>query len=253
MPNDNAADCKSASITPGQQPQLDIKVMDRVYNLIRLDNKTYFKLRKNVIFIEDDYEQLDDLADDEELIYSNMAKMYVALKTRFGESGTSYDDWKGSFGFAFLLSFAHDGKEMEYMLNIYNLRSSIEFRLFKLPGADEQNIDRHIYHQPFPDFPRPAIRSVFNYIVGFLSGYFETMEKWYDEPFFQTVASNLIVFGFKDGQFFDEQYEDQEDFEAVVKELKAASDAAMNKSPLANKLVCNNRSGVGTAKTACAD
>ena len=231
MTNDNTVDgnANPALMIPGEQPQLDIVAMGKVYQLTRLDNKTYYQLRKNVISIDDDYEQLSDLAYDEELIYSNMAKMYVALKTRFGESGTSYDDWKGSFGFAFLLSFAHDDKEMEYLLNIYNMRSSIEFRLFKLPGPDVQNINRGILHQPFPDFPRPAIRYVINYIVGFLSGYFESIEKWYDEPFFQRVDSNLIVFGFMDGQFFDDQYENQEDYAAAVEELKARMSASRGK------------------------
>lgn len=205
----------------GTVKPLTIKVMDKVYKLIRLDNSAYYKHRKNAIHIADDYEHLMNLAHDEELIYSHMAKMYVALKTRFGASGTSYDDWKGSFGFAFLLSFTHDGKQMAYLLNIFNMRSGIEFRLLKLPGADEQNIDTHKLHQPFPDFPRESIRSVINYIVGYLSGYFESIEKWYNEPFFQKVDSNFILFGFDDGQFFDDQYETQEDYEAAVEELKA--------------------------------
>lgn len=217
------------SAQDGTAKPLDIKIMDKVYQLTRLDNSAYFEHRKNAIHIAEDYEQLLDLADDEELIYSHMAKMYIALKTRFGASGTSYDDWKGSFGFAFLLSFTHDGKQMAYLLNIFNMRSSIEFKLFKLPGAEEQGIDRHILHHPFPDFPRDSIRSVINYIVGFLSGYFESFEKWYDEPFFHKVDSNLIVFGFIDGQFFDDQYETQEDYQAVVEELKTRINASRDK------------------------
>lgn len=231
MAQDNNADGKtdSAVTTSAGPSSLDIKVIDKVYKLIRLDNQAYYELRKIGIPIAEDYEHLIHLASDKELIYSNMAKMYAALKSRFGESGTSYDDWKGSFGFAFLLSFAHEGKEHGYLLNIYNMRSSIEFKLYKLPGAGEQSIDRHRFHAPFPEFPRHAIRCVINYIVGFLSGYFESIEKWYDEPFFQTVQSNLIVFGFKDGHFFDEQYETEEDFDAAVKELKAAGNPSMNK------------------------
>lgn len=70
-----------------------------------------------------------------------------------------------------------------------------------------------------PDFPRSAIRYVISHIVGYLSGYFKAIEKRYDEPFFQTVQSNLMVFGFKDGHFFDAQYETEEAFQQAVKEL----------------------------------
>ncbi|QEP43487.1 hypothetical protein D5085_10320 [Ectothiorhodospiraceae bacterium BW-2] len=60
-----------------------------------------------------------------------------------------------------------------------------------------------------------------NYIVGFLTGYFESVNKGYDEFFFHTVRSNLILFGYKDGNFFDNQYETEEKFNEALQEVSS--------------------------------
>ncbi len=104
-------------------------------------------------------------------------------------------------------------------MNLNNVRSSIEFKIYKLIDADDKNFKRDILHKPFEEFPREEITYFINYLVGFLTGYFEHLRNRYDEFFFKTVESNLILFGYKDGCFFDNQYKTEEEFREAIQEL----------------------------------
>lgn len=199
---------------------IDIEAKERNYLLVRLSDAQYFSLRKNSIPIFDDYAHLIHLSMDKELIFSSFAKMYASLKWRFGECGKCYDDWKGSFSFPFLIHFKKGEEEFDYLMNLFNIRSSIEFRLSKLVQAGDERLNEGILHNPFADFPRDEINYVINYLVGFLTGYFEAVSKQTCEPFFGTVESNLIVFGCKDGAYFDDQYEDEKEFREAIQELE---------------------------------
>ena len=142
----------------------------------------------------------------------------MALKRLFGESGNYYDDWKGSFSFPFLI-YLQKEEEFGYLMNIYNIKSSIEFKIAKLIHADDKRLERDILHNPFEEFPREEINYLIDYFVGFLTGYFKSVRDRYDEFFFKTVKSNLILFGYRDGCFFDNQYENEEEFRKAIQDL----------------------------------
>ena len=40
------------------------------------------------------------------------------------------------------------------------------------------------------------------------------------DDFFKIVESNLILFGYKDGCFFDDQYNDENEFDEAIQKLK---------------------------------
>ena len=209
---------KKKDYTPVKNASIDIETKERIYKLIRLNDEQFYLLYKNSISISEDYKHLMYLSMDEDIIYSSFSKMYMALKELFGESGNHYDDWKGSFSFPFLIYFQKE-EEFGYLINLYNIRSSIEFKIAKLIHADDERFERDVLHNPFEEFPREEINYFINYFVGFLTGYFKSVRDRYDEFFFKTVKSNLILFGYKDGCFFDNQYENEEEFHKAIQDL----------------------------------
>ncbi len=202
---------------------INIKTEERIYKLIRLNDEQYYLLRKNSISIFEDYANLMYLSTVNDTIYSSFSKMYVALKELFGESGKYYDDWKGSFSFPFLIYFQQGEEEYGYSMNVHNIRSSIEFNIAKLIHADDKQFKREILYKSLEEFPREEINYFINYFVGFLTGYFESIGDRYDEFFFKTAESNLILFGYKDGRYFDDQYDNEEEFREAIQELIAVS------------------------------
>ena len=205
---------------PVKNISMDIETEERIYKLIRLNDDQFYLLYKNSISIFEDYTHLMSLSMDKDIIYSSFSKMYITLKDLFGESGKYYDDWKGCFSFPFLIHFQKDDEIFGYLMNVCNVRSSIEFKIAKLIHADDKQLKRDIIHKPFEDFPREEMSYLINYFIGFLTGYFEYIKNSYDEFFIKTVESNLILFGYKDGRYFDKQYESEGKFRRAIQKLK---------------------------------
>lgn len=199
---------------------LNIEIKDRVYKLKRLSDKQYIKLRKNSISIIEDYDHLMSLEIDNKLIYSSYPKMYVALKKFFGDSGRLFDSWKGSFSFPFLISFQNEMEDFEYILRIYNFRTSIEFKIGKVIHTKDKNLDKLILYKPFREFSKNDINRVISFLVKYLTEYFKTIESEYDTPFFCTVDSNLILFGYKNKIFFEDQFITENKYAAAIEKLK---------------------------------
>ena len=199
---------------------IDIETDVMTYNLIRLNDEQFYLLRKNSVTLFEDYGHLMSLSRDKDYIYSSFPKMYITLKDIFGESGSYYDDYKGSFSFPFLISFQKGEKGYEYVMNIYNVRSAIEFNMAKLIHADDKTIERGILYRPFDEFQESEITYVTNFLIGYLTGYFRMIVKGYNEFFFHSVQSNLIVYGYKDGKFFQNHYDSQKKFDTAIQELK---------------------------------
>jgi hypothetical protein len=202
---------------------IDFELDEIHYTCSRLADDEYYELDQNSLAIADDYgfymafyrflEQRGD--------YLNFAQIYVALKQFSGESGACYDDWKGSFSFPFLLELKRGEKEFTYLLNIYNYRDSLYFGIRKPVKPDDSRYDRQIIHQPFEDeFSRKEINNFIIYFYSYLIGFFKAIRTTYDEFFYKRVDSNGILFGYKDGEFFEEQYKSPEEYEKAVQMLE---------------------------------
>jgi hypothetical protein len=200
---------------------IEIDIDGRIYKLIRLNDDQFYVLNKNSIPIIDDYIHLMLLYSVDEIIYSSTPKMYITLKSLFGEHGDDYDDWSGTFSFPFLIHFREGEEEFEYLMNIYDIKSSIDFKIAKLIEDEDERFEKGIHHKPFEEFPREKINYVINYFVGFLTRYFEScLNNQYDEFFFKIVRSDLILYGYKDGRYFDDEYETEEKFDAAIQKLR---------------------------------
>ncbi|MEI7933780.1 MAG: hypothetical protein WCH30_01840 [Chlorobiaceae bacterium] len=212
---------KKEDYSPVKNISIDIETEVMTYKLIRLNDEQFYLLRKNSVTLFENYGHLMSLSRDKDNIYSSFPKMYITLKDIFGESGKYYDDYKGSFSFPFLISFQKGEEEYGYVMNIYNVRSAIEFNMAKLIHADDKTIERGILYRPFDEFPESEITYFINFIIGYLTGYYRMLMKEYDEFFFHSVQSNLILYGYKDGNFFENQYDSQKKFDKAIQELRA--------------------------------
>ncbi|MBV5298691.1 MAG: hypothetical protein JZU64_11335 [Rhodoferax sp.] len=195
---------------------LDIKTNNNNYQLIRLRDDEFFQLERNTLSIHVDYGHLINLSMDEDLIYSSFSRMYAALTHLFGSSGRLYDDWKGSFSFPFLIRFKKNGEEFGYLLNIFNMRSGLEFCFYKLISANDTRFDRIVMQKPFEEFPQDEINYLVNYIAGYCTGYFNETEKYHDDCFLLITESNLLLSGCHDHVYFDHSYESPEEFQAAM-------------------------------------
>ncbi len=204
---------------------LDLKTCQ--CSLLRLDDHAYRRLRRHAIPISENlalYWELefplrrDPNREDHRL---SLPKAYVALKTLFGASGDAFDDWKGSFVFPFFLKVAKGDQNFAYLLNVHDHRCNIEFDIYKI-APPEAGYDPRLYHEPFEDeFTRTEIDYFITYFYGYLVGFFRAIKEQYDEPFFKQVGSESVLYGYQDGQFFEEQYHVPEEYEAAVKAHEA--------------------------------
>ncbi|PKO20955.1 MAG: hypothetical protein CVU38_17390 [Chloroflexi bacterium HGW-Chloroflexi-1] len=196
-------------------------------SLLRLDDNAYRRLRQHSIPISENHAlywelefplQREPSKKDERL---SLPKAYVALKTLFGESGGDFDDWKGSFAFPFFLKVARGDQDFAYLLNVHDHRCSIEFDIYKLAPPDA-GYDSRRYYEPFEEeFARAEIDHFIVYFYGFLVGFFDAVKDRHDEPFCKQVGSQSVLYGYQDGQFFEEQYDSEEEYQATLKTFEA--------------------------------
>jgi len=198
---------------------INIKCEGQPYKVIRLNDHQYHKLASTSIPIEDDYLHIICLNRGEG-IFSNCAKLYVALKLLFGESGSLYDDYKGSFAFPFLILFKKKKKEYVYLLKFYNNRNSCEYLIRKIIHIEDTNYTRDVYHKPFDEFPREKIRYFMNFICGYLKGFLEVVKEEYNESFYHKVDSSLFIFGYKDNDFFEYEFETEEEYDKALEQFE---------------------------------
>lgn len=148
----------------------------------------------------------------------NFAQYYTGMRLLFGKPGNRYDDWKGSFSFSFQVDVVRNGHSYAYLLNILNLRSTIEFHFRKILDDSESQGSLQAYRDPLQhEFSDLEMLAVQYFMHGYLKGYLEVIQKngILDCPDFVLVTeSNLIISGYINGQFFEHAFEDLEDFEA---------------------------------------
>jgi hypothetical protein len=194
--------------------QLHRKGID--YKLWRLTDEEDYALRQSSIPIASDASfNLYYLSRQEDAL--NLAQFYVVLKHLFGESSSFFDDWKSSFYFPIFLQVKRKNGEFPYFMHIFNHRSTVEFNLFRYFESLAENDDRYVYHQPFEsELSRPEINDFICYFYGYLQGRFEAIQNSYSQEFLKRVDSNLILFGYKEGQFFEEHYDDSEAYKQAA-------------------------------------
>lgn len=217
---------------------LNIRVENTHCRLTRLDDDRYVQLAGNSVPIKEDIGfQMDLILHDRRRgKHVSLGEYYAAFEAVFGESGQLYDDYKGAFSFPFEVSVFKTEAVYLYLLNVLNWRSTVEFRFSKVisPEVVTDEMDRMVIRPPFSDeFSADDMNKVVAFLYGFVEGAVGTFRRFPIDEFVKKLESNLILFGYKNGAFFEEQYDDPEEFSAAWKQVSTAvkrSGAAFDKT-----------------------
>ncbi len=142
----------------------------------------------------------------------NLAEYYAYMRIRFGESGFFYDDWKGVFSFPFEVEVVKNDRCHQYVVNVVNWRSTVELRFCKV-FAGEEGFDASTYRQPNNDeFSNNEMKFVDGFLYGILLAY-RKHHKFLEIPdFIRKIEMQSVILGYHEGQFFEKQYEDNDNF-----------------------------------------
>jgi hypothetical protein len=210
-----------------QEPTIELTSKDDTWELYRLKDEEYYHLSQNSLPIKNS--AFTVLSAERYFQYKNknltLPKLYILLTNIAGESSKFYDDWKGSFCFPFLMKIKKkEGELNNYLFIISDWRGNLEFRFKRLIGENEdypEGIERAIIREPFEnEFSKEEIEYFTNYFYGFLVGYFSTIEKRHHQNFFKHIDSNLILYGYTDGKYWEKYYEEYDYYHQRLDELK---------------------------------
>ncbi len=184
--------------------------------LTRLRDDEFRELARTCIAINDLHEvSLAMMSRDRPLL----AQTYAVCMTCFGERGRLFDDWKGGFSFPLSLTIEGDDRKPAYLINLYNYRSGISFQILQSVEHDDPRLKGHcLYEHNDPKFPTKRLSFLIFYLIGFIQGFSESFS-WHS-PYLLQVQSNLILYGYSPSEgFFNRQFEDHHEYEAVLKTL----------------------------------
>lgn len=203
---------------------INLEINEIHYRLLQVNDSEYRRLGKHSIVIEEDYgfymafERFLAQYNTEKL---NHAQLYVALKQLCGESGELFDHWKSSYAFLFLLGVIKKQQTFTYLLNIHNLNEEFYFSLRKIIDPQDNRYDNKGIYKPFKnEWSREEINEFIGRFYYYLVGFFESIKGTYNEFFFKKVDCCGLLFGYKDGQFFENSYDSEEEFEKVRYQLE---------------------------------
>jgi hypothetical protein len=184
----------------------------------RVAKERYYELAQHVLAVEVDshfWWDMEEVCQAQPIIaFPNLAEFYAMFRAAFGESDSFFDDWKGAFSFVFTVDIFQERATIPYVLNVMNFRGSVEFRYKKVLSPAETTYDRMLLYPPFPEFSQTQMGMVSAYLWIYAQGFWETCGAAH-RPFLKQVDSNLILFGYADGEFFERRFDSQEEFEAA--------------------------------------
>ncbi|MBE9209464.1 hypothetical protein IQ244_23795 [Nostoc sp. LEGE 06077] len=208
-----------------ERRKLQLQRQDIKYELWRLDDTEFRKLRRKSLPIKDDSRFYMNfyLSERNNKNKLNLAELFVSLTDLLGDSGDWIDDWKGSFSFPVLLVLEKEQGNFFYLMDIYDNRGTLYFSIYRVLESDVEGYDHQMAREPFElEFSRQEINYFISYFYGYLEGHFHSRKSLISsEQFFKTIGSNHIIYGYQDGKYFEECYEAQEAYQAAIEHLES--------------------------------
>ena len=210
-----------------QKPQIQCSFNGKKYGLYRLNDEEYHQLHQMSLSIDVDPIYLMKLEQYFEIKQQrlNLAQINVILTVIAGETRQFYDDWKSSFCFPFALKIETISKILDnYMLTLCDWRGHLDFQFQRLVSDKEisQGMKRDVVKSPFPEeLSEDDIKDLILYLHSYFNAHFQSIQhiKW--ENFFKSIDSNLILYGYQDGEFWQENYREEEEYMQKIEELKS--------------------------------
>jgi hypothetical protein len=153
----------------------------------------------------------------------------VSLEKIFGFSSDYFDSYKQAFRFPLLLSLERASGRFFYLLEVCDYKGMVEYNFYRLLDSenDGNNTD---YHEPFElEFSQEEIELFINYFKGYLIGTARS-DLHNIQPFWKHIDSSYILYGYRNGEFFMQEYESDRKYNAAKQSLKRSllNDLASN-------------------------
>lgn len=202
---------------------LNLKRGDISFNLWRLSDSEYSLLRENSLPIKENLLFLFILYLDEQDDPSRLTlpKALLTLEYLFGQTTTFLYDGKGSFSFPLLVELNKKNGQFYYILKVYDHRGYLYFNWYRVVETGIDDYDVNIYREPFAlEFSQEEIKDFLSYFYGYLTGVSLQFTKIPPSPFLKKIESNYIIYGYRDGDFFEEQFDSVEDYQQAIKDFE---------------------------------
>ena len=186
-----------------------------LYKIVKIDDRTLTKLNGGIQAIDVSRSHVSFSCH-----LLSLAELYVVLKRLFGDGSLYIDSYKQGFSFSFLLVVKN---RFLYLFDLCDLRGYIRFGLNRLLEFGEGDM----FYHPFvlEEFSEDEYEQFVTLFVGFLEDFSQIyLAKIGAEiqipPFARFIESNLYVYGYMDGGFFDKSFESQDKYIEYVDLLK---------------------------------
>lgn len=207
------------------RPQRRFETRKFYFNLLRLTDEEYRKLRARSFRIQyKDWFLVALITEDARSL--NLPKLLVLLEQDFGRSSDYFDSYKQGFAFPFLLEIQKAIGSLYYLLTITDYRGGIEFHFYRVMDTlDYVNQNPNLCHPPLE---HELSEAEIEYMVTYLWGFYEGYGKSYFEsrphitPFFRSIPSSGLVYGYWDNDFVEQffEYEDENERDILLAELE---------------------------------
>lgn len=199
---------------------VELKYRETQFCIWRLTDEEYQQLRDNSLPIKEDSRFFLHLALSEHYNPERLTlpKAFLTLEHLFGKTSHQFDDWKGTFSFPLLLEVRKDAGCFFYLWRIYDHRGSLYFPLYRVleNGANGYNVNA--YRDPFElEFSREEINQFISYFYGYLIGVSKWIYRFSTRTFLKKIDSENIIYGYKDGEFFERQFDSEEEYEKEIR------------------------------------
>jgi len=151
------------------------------------------------------------------------ARLYASLRSLFGETTNDFDDYKCSFGYTFFLKLNGESRKSEYTLYFTDIKGGMNFLFRKVYATQEECGDkckRDVLREPLEDdFSKDEMEHLMTWFVFYLLGFMDSFEAYYDEPFARSLDACFAIYGYRDGSFFVDSYDDNEIFSSAKRRI----------------------------------
>jgi len=191
--------------------QYSLLTSTREYNIRRMSDKEYTRLREKTLSIEPMYmfsTRMDKYLENHNC--KGIPEIYFSLSYFFGQSSEIYDSHKSSFRYLFHLEITKkDSKEIKgkYIVSIGDVKQNVYVKFYKIAaGRSEEDYSK--YHSPFSDLKEKEMKKIWFWFIAFIKNtvdYFNNREIKI-KPFCKQIDYGYVIYGYKNKEFFIEQY-----------------------------------------------
>jgi hypothetical protein len=153
-----------------------------------------------------------------------LPKILVSLEYMFGPSSDRmFDSEKGSFAFPFLLEVLRGDCHFYYLLNVSDSKGSISFDLYRIID-DKKYWNMSTYSSQKPIESELSVEDIESLIYYVWYSMKRTVKKLIQlpqgiQPFFRSINAVNGIYGFLNGEFFEDCIENTEEYESTVYRL----------------------------------